>query len=84
MQNLKVRKATSITEFKANPNEQVRQAGNSAFAVLTNNLPSFYVLPPALFEKISDMIEDLELKDLLEQRMSERDKFVDVNLDELS
>jgi antitoxin StbD len=83
VQTLKVKKTTSITEFKANPNEQVRKAGHSAFAVLTNNLPSFYVLPPALFEKIADMIEDIELEELLTKRINEPEKFVDVNLDEL-
>ncbi|MEO8363797.1 MAG: type II toxin-antitoxin system Phd/YefM family antitoxin [Ilumatobacteraceae bacterium] len=75
--------ATSITEFKKNPNESVARARNRAFAVLTNNRPSFYVVPPELFERIADIISDLERTPKLKRRMSESGKAVRVSIDDL-
>jgi antitoxin StbD len=74
---------TSISEFKKNPNESVAQAGNRAFAVLTNNKPSFYVVPPELFERIADIIFDLELTPKLRKRIAESGRAVRVNIDKL-
>ena len=65
MEAIMTQVTTSISEFKKNPNESVAQAGNRPFAVLTNNKPSFYVVPPELYEKIADIIFDLEIIHLI-------------------
>jgi len=83
MEAIMTQVTTSISEFKKNPNESVAQAGNRAFAVLTNNKPSFYVVPPELYEKIADIIFDLELAPKLKKRMSEKGKAVKVKIEEL-
>lgn len=83
MEVIMTKTTTSISEFKKNPNESVAQAGNHAFAVLTNNKPSFYVVPPELFEQIADIIFDLELTPTLKKRITESEKKVRVTLDEL-
>ena len=68
MEAIMTQVTTSISEFKKNPNESVAQAGNRPFAVLTNNKPSFYVVPPELYEKIADIISDVELTPKLKKR----------------
>ena len=44
----------SVSDFKKNPNKYVARLGNDtkehAFAVMTNNKPSFYVLTPEFFD----------------------------------
>ena len=83
MEAIMTQVTTSISEFKKNPNESVAQAGNRAFAVLTNNKTSFYVVPPELYEKIADIMFDLELAPKLKKRMSEKGKAIKVKIEEL-
>jgi PHD/YefM family antitoxin component YafN of YafNO toxin-antitoxin module len=74
---------TSISEFKKNPNESVAKAGNQAFAVLTNNKPSFYVVPPELFDEIAEILWDHQMKPLLDERMANYANAIPVEIDEL-
>ncbi|OIQ83578.1 antitoxin YafN [mine drainage metagenome] len=74
---------TSITEFKKNPNEAVRKAHKRPFAVLTNNRPSFYVITPELFEKISEMLFEIETAPVIRKRMRDLHKAIPVGLNEL-
>jgi len=74
---------TSISEFKKNPNESVAKAGNQAFAVLTNNKPSFYVVPPELFDEIAEILWDHQMKPLLDERMANYVNAIPMEIDEL-
>ena len=58
----------SISEFKANPNQAVKNANGMPFCVLTNNSPAFYVVPPKLWEKIDDMVQDQAMLKIAEKR----------------
>ena len=69
MEKFKVELSTSITEFKKNPNEQVKLAGGKSFAVLTNNKPSFFVLSPEMYEQLAEQIWELEIAPVLLERM---------------
>lgn len=72
-----------ISEFKKNPKKFVDLAGNRPFAVLTNNKPSFYLVPSELYEKIADIIFDFDLAPKLKKRMSGKGKGVKVKVEEL-
>lgn len=61
----------SISEFKANPNQAVKDANGMPFCVLTNNAPAFYVVSPKLWEKIDDMVQDQALLKIAEKRSAE-------------
>ena len=83
MEKIMTEIATSISEFKKNPNEEVRRAGKKAFAVLTNNKPSFYVLSPDLYDELMERIWELEMAQTLTQRLSEHSESVKVDLKNL-
>jgi antitoxin StbD len=83
MDQIKTGLLTSISEFKKNPNSEVAKAGNKPFAVLTKNRPSFYVLPPELYEEILEIITDMEMEPVLKKRMKQRHKAVAISLDKL-
>jgi antitoxin StbD len=83
MEKISTGLTTSISEFKKNPNSEVAKAGNKPFAVLTNNRPSFYVLPPELYERILEMIGDIEMEPVLRKRLAQKHAGVVVSLDEL-
>jgi antitoxin StbD len=74
------KQATSISKFKANPNQSIRQAGGEAFAVLTNNEAAFYVLPPAIFEELLELLWEKENQEELLTRSKEKSKAIRVSL----
>ena len=75
---------TSISEFKKNPNESVAKAGNEPVAVLTNNKPSFYVVPPELFDEIAEILWEREITPVILERLKDIDNAIPVTLEELT
>ncbi|WP_439242159.1 type II toxin-antitoxin system Phd/YefM family antitoxin [Lonepinella sp. BR2474] len=71
----------SITELKINPMATVAAGEGGAVAILNRNEPAFYCLPPALFERFMDMVEDMELAEIVRER--ENDEEIEVNLEDL-
>lgn len=61
MEEILTKKSTSLSAFKANPNKEVRSAGDQPFCVLTNNRPSFYVLSPKAFDDLLEYIWELKV-----------------------
>lgn len=59
----------SISEFKANPNQALKDADGMPFCVMTNNSPAFYVVTPQMWEKIDDIIQDRALLKVAEKRL---------------
>ncbi|MFZ9343505.1 MAG: type II toxin-antitoxin system Phd/YefM family antitoxin, partial [Candidatus Nanopelagicaceae bacterium] len=54
-------------------------------AVLTNNRPSFYVIPASTYESLMEVLYDLESAPLLEKRLADyragKEKVIKVKLD---
>jgi antitoxin StbD len=75
--------STSITDFKANPNAVIEQSDGEAIAVLKSNEPSFYAVPPELYESMFEAMEDLALLMQANARMSDGEEPIAVNLDDL-
>ena len=72
MERIMTQLVTSISDFRKNPNLQVEEAGDMPFAVITNNRPSFYFLPPALFDAFDDFMDERELAETIRRRMAEK------------
>lgn len=73
----------SISEFKANPNQAVKDANGMPFCVLTNNAPAFYVIDPERWERIQDLIEDAALAPVVAKAMKKRNQAVKVSISDL-
>lgn len=73
----------SISEFKANPNQAVKNANGMPFCVLTNNAPAFYVIDPERWERLQDLLEDAALAPLIAKAMKKRKSAVKVSLKDL-
>jgi len=73
--------SVSMTEFKKNPNDALRESGGQTVAVLSHNKPVFYMVPPERYEAMLEELDDLALVRLVKERQSE--KSVEVSLDEL-
>lgn len=73
----------SISEFKANPNQAVKDANGMPFCVLTNNAPAFYVVDPQRWERLQDLLEDAALAPIVAKALKRRNSAVKVPLKDL-
>ena len=73
----------SMSEFKKNPAQVLRVAGNKPVAVLNHNRPAFYMVTPALFESMVEALADRDLVELTRQRLDRRHTAVDVDIDDI-
>lgn len=72
---------TSISELKKNPMAVVEQGEGFPVAVLNRNKPEFYCVPAEAYELLMDKLEDIELAQLVRDRIDQEE--IEVNLDDL-
>lgn len=75
--------SVSMSEFKKNPAQVLRTAGEKPVAVLNHNRPAFYMITPKLFEALVEELSDLDLAELARQRLANKDGAVEVDIDSL-
>ena len=73
----------SMSSFKKNPAEVLRNAGEKPVAVLNHNRPAFYMLTPRFFEAIIEETDDRDLVALARKRLARKDTAVEVDIDEI-
>ena len=73
----------SMSEFKKNPAQVLRTAGEKPVAVLNHNRPAFYMITPKLFEALVEELADRDLVELTRQRLTMADQAIEVDLDQL-
>lgn len=59
-----------ITELKKNPSAVIRDAGDRAVVVLHHNKPSAYLVPASTYEALMDVLDDLQLVPVVQQRIA--------------
>jgi antitoxin StbD len=75
--------SASISELKKNPSQLIERAGGETVAILNHNKPTAYLVPAEAYEWISNLVEDQELRAIIEQREEERQLAEEINIDEL-
>ena len=75
--------SVSMTEFKKNPNEALRESGGQAVAVLSHNKPAFYMVPPNRYEAMLEELNDLRLVRVAKERIKQKGRAIEVSLDDL-
>jgi antitoxin StbD len=73
----------SMSDFKKNPAQVLRTAGEKPVAVLNHNRPAFYMVSPQLFEALIEEVADRELREIVERRLERVDEAIEVDLDSL-
>ncbi len=73
----------SISELKKNPMATVAAGEGLPVAVLNRNEPAFYCVPAKAYEQLMDLVEDLELNQIAEERLADAQHPVQVTFDEL-
>lgn len=72
----------SISELKLDPLGTLKKGHGSAVAILNNNEPAFYCVPPELYVYYVELAEDAELNRIADERIASLDR-VSISLDDL-
>jgi antitoxin StbD len=83
MQTLYASQVASISELKKNPTKLINNAQGMPVVILNHNVAAAYLIPAETFEKLMEAVDDNELKNIVEQRLSKPFTSVKVELDEL-
>jgi antitoxin StbD len=75
--------SVSMSEFKRNPAQVLRTAGEKPVAVLNHNRPAFYMVTPKLFEALLEDMADLDLIEVVRQRLARKDSAIEVDIDQI-
>lgn len=70
--------SVSMTEFKKNPNNALRESGGRTVAVLGHSKPVFYMVPPERYEAMLEELDDLQLVRLAKERIKQKGRAVEV------
>uniref|UniRef100_UPI0011A2D4B2 type II toxin-antitoxin system prevent-host-death family antitoxin n=1 Tax=Geobacter argillaceus TaxID=345631 RepID=UPI0011A2D4B2 len=73
--------SVSMSEFKKNPAQVLRTAGEKPVAILNHNRPAFYMVTPKIFEALVEALADRELTELVRHRLAQKDQAVEVDID---
>ena len=83
MQTIYADYCVSISEFKRNPAQTLRCAHNKPVAVLSHNRAAFYMVTPELFEAMVEALADLDLAQIAEKRLAQKDNAIEVDIDNI-
>lgn len=72
-----------ISMLKANPAAVIAEAQERPVAILNRNKPVAYLLSPAAWEAVKDMLDEREDALLVEQRLGDLDSAIPVKLADL-
>lgn len=75
--------SVSMSEFKKNPAQVLRTAGEKPVAVLNHNRPAFYMITPKLFEALVEELADRDLVDLARRRLEQANTAIEVDIDQI-
>ena len=73
----------SMSEFKKNPAQVLRTAGEKPVAVLNHNKPAFYMVTPKLFEALVEDAADRDLVELVRSRLASEEDAIEVDIDKI-
>ncbi len=71
--------SASVTELKKDPMGIIRNGLGETVVILNRNEPAFYAVPPAQYELMMQLIDDMYLVDLAKQRQDEPVTMVDID-----
>lgn len=71
----------SMSEFKKNPAQVLRTAGEKPVAILNHNRPAFYMVTPKIFQALIEALADRELTELVRHRLEQKERAVEVDID---
>jgi antitoxin StbD len=75
--------SASISELKKNPSALLNKSEGYPIAILNHNTPAAYLVPAETYEWLLDKIEDIELTQIVKDRLSEKEHAIEVDINDL-
>ena len=75
--------SASVSELKKNPSRLIEQANGESIAILNHNKPTAYLVPVSKYEELMEAIDEQLLAKIIKQRAKEKNKAIEVSLNEL-
>ena len=75
--------SASISELKKNPSALLNQSKGAPIAILNHNTTSAYLIPAKTYEWLMDKFEDIELAQIVMDRIPEKENAIEVDIDDL-
>jgi antitoxin StbD len=72
-----------ISALKKNPAAVIAAAREQQVAILNRNRPVAYMISPEVWEHVCDLVDDLKLAEIVEERLGGGEEEIEVSLDEL-
>ena len=77
MQPILANYTASVTELKKSPTQLLNEAGDEVIAILNHNVPSAYLVPSKLYEKMMEIIDDYHLSLEVDKALKDNEKYID-------
>lgn len=71
--------AASVTDLKRDPMGTIREGHGETVVILNRNEPAFYAVPPARYQAMLEMLDDLRLAETVRARQGGETVSVDVD-----
>jgi antitoxin StbD len=75
--------SASISELKKNPTALLNEAEGSPIAILNHNVPAAYLIPAETYRWLMDKLDDVELAQIVTDRMNDKKNAIEISLDDL-
>ncbi len=75
--------SVSISELKKNPSALLEQSHGAAIAVLNHNTPTAYLVPAETYENMMEMLSDVRLSSIVNERLKDLDDAIEVSFEDL-
>ena len=83
MQPILANYTASISELKRSPTQLLQEAGDEAVAILNHNVASAYLVPSELYKKMMDIVDDYQLRKIIDERLNDGEEPIEVNINDL-
>ena len=83
MEHINATLSISISELKKSPMALLNKANGEPIAILNHNKPAAYLIPAIAYDLFVEILEERELTCLIKKRLLEKNKAIEVKLDDL-
>lgn len=83
METIFAKFSASISELKKNPSALIQKAQGNPVTILNRNKPAAYLIPASTYEALLEKIEDQELGEIILERKVQKEKAIEVSIDDL-
>ena len=83
MREIYAKYSATILELRKSLSLLLQESKNQPIAILNHNTPSAYLIPALYYEQLIKKLEEYKLLSVIKERLNDKDKAIEVDIDEL-